>query len=74
MEIFNAQSDEYKNNVISPDTIGIAIEASRGLEWYRYAKIVIGMESFGASGEAGMLFEHFGFTQEAICAKVRSLK
>lgn len=74
MEIFNAQSDEYKNNVISPDTIGIAIEASRGLEWYRYAKIVIGMESFGASGEAGMLFKHFGFTQEAICAKVRSLK
>jgi transketolase len=43
------------------------------VEWYRYAQIVIGMEGFGASGEAGALFKHFGLSEEAICAKVRSL-
>jgi transketolase len=73
MEIFNAQDKSYQNRVINPDTKGIAIEAASGVEWYRYAQIVIGMEGFGASGEAGALFKHFGLSEEAICAKVRSL-
>lgn len=73
MELFNAQDEEYKAGVINPSTKTVAIEAGAGIEWYRYAKTVIGMESFGASGEAEDLFKHFGFTEDAICAKVREL-
>jgi transketolase len=31
------------------------------------------MESFGASGEAGDLFKHFGFSQKSICKKIKEL-
>lgn len=73
MEIFNAQDDAYKQKVINPSTKRVAIEASSGVEWYRYADVVIGMQSFGASAKADDLFKHFGFTQESICEKVRQL-
>lgn len=72
-KIFNNQSDEYKKRVILPSTKVVAIEAGAGLEWYRYASVVIGMESFGASGEAGDLFKHFGFSQKSICKKIKEL-
>ena len=73
MEIFNDQDEIYRSQVIDPSTKTVAIEAASGVEWYRYAQMVIGMESFGASGEASSLFKKFGFTQEAICAKVRTI-
>ena len=44
----------------------IAIEASRGLEWYAFADEVIGMTSFGASGKGEVLFKHFGFSVENV--------
>ncbi|TLD97718.1 transketolase [Helicobacter jaachi] len=44
----------------------LAIEASRGLEWYAVADRVIGMDSFGASGQGEGLFAHFGFNVEHI--------
>ena len=73
MEIFNAQDAAYQERIMNPNTKRVAIEAGRGIEWYRYAQMVIGMESFGASGEAGALFKHFGFSEEVICEKVRTL-
>ena len=65
-DIFVKQSKEYQESIINPKHTTIAIEASRGLEWYRFAKVVIGMDSFGASGKANELFEKFGFTVENV--------
>ncbi len=60
------QDRTYIETIIKVDTTVIAIEAARGLEWYKFADEVIGMDSFGASAPAGQLFDHFGFTPEAI--------
>ncbi|MDH5464212.1 MAG: transketolase [Thiovulaceae bacterium] len=60
------QDKAYIEEIIKPETTVIAIEAARGLEWYKFADEVIGMESFGASAPANKLFDHFGFTPEAI--------
>ena len=64
LDLFNEQSIEYKERVINPDTKVLAIEASSAVEYYRYADDVIGMESFGASAPADLLFKKFGFTIE----------
>ncbi len=51
----------------------LAIEAARGLEWYKFADEVIGMESFGASAKGEELFSHFGFSVESVIAKAKAL-
>ncbi len=70
LELFGEQEESYKQAVIDPNTKVLAVEAASGLEWYRYADEVIGMESFGASGKAEMLFKKFGFTIKHIKARV----
>jgi transketolase len=64
------QPQSYIDSIIKPGTKRLAIEAARGLEWYRFADTVIAMDSFGASAPAEQLFEKFGFTAEAIAAKI----
>ncbi len=70
MELFNEQSQAYRQAVIDPSTKVLAVEAASGIEWYRYADEVLCMHSFGASGKAQMLFEKFGFTIKQIKARV----
>ncbi len=72
-DLFNEQSSEYKEKVIDPNTKVLAVEAARGLELYRYANDVLGMESFGASAPANELFEKFGFTIGNIKARACKL-
>jgi transketolase len=64
------QPQSYIDAIIKPQTKKIAIEAARGLEWYRFADTVVAMEGFGASAPADKLFEKFGFTAEAVTAKI----
>ncbi|MBU1658596.1 transketolase [bacterium] len=69
-DLFIEQNTTYIDSIIKPDTKKIAIEAARGLEWYRFADEVIGMDTFGASAPAGQLFEKFGFSVEGVLAKI----
>lgn len=64
------QPQSYIDIIIKSHTKKIAIEAARGLEWYRFADTVVAMEGFGASAPADKLFEKFGFTAEAVAAKI----
>ena len=70
-DLFIEQDQAYINEIIPPETKKVAIEAARGLEWYRLADEVIGMDTFGASAPAKELFEKFGFTAEAIVEKIQ---
>jgi transketolase len=73
LDLFNEQSDEYKAAVIDPSTKVLAVEAATATEYYRYADAVLGMESFGASAPADLLFEKFGFTIKGIMKKACTL-
>ncbi|KFN40618.1 MAG: transketolase [Sulfuricurvum sp. MLSB] len=64
------QPQSYIDTIIKPGTKRVAIEAARGLEWYRFADTVVAMDGFGASAPADKLFEKFGFTAEAVAAKI----
>lgn len=74
-EVFEDQSEEYKNYVL-PKKIRarFAVEAAAPFGWHKYVGLdgdVIGMESFGASGNAEVLFKEFGFTVENVVEKVK---
>ena len=57
----------FKNpNILDKNTTIIAVEAATGYEWYKFADAVYGMNSFGASGKANELFDHFGFTPQKL--------
>ncbi|GAA9413021.1 transketolase [Helicobacter pylori] len=51
----------------------LAIEASRAIEWYRFADKIIGMDSFGSSAKGDKLFEKFGFSVENITTQAKRL-
>jgi transketolase len=67
------QEKDYTNSLFPKESLKVAIEMARGLEWYKFADEVVGMDTFGASAPANKLFEKFGFTTENIVAKVESL-
>ncbi|MBD3796290.1 MAG: transketolase [Campylobacterales bacterium] len=69
-DLFIEQERTYIDEMIVPSTKKVAIEAARGLEWYRLADEVIAMDSFGASAPAELLFEKFGFSVDSIISKI----
>ncbi len=73
LDLFNEQDKSYIEKVIDPNTKVLAVEAASAQEFYRYADLVCGMESFGASGDANELFKHFGFTVSGIYNCVNKL-
>jgi transketolase len=69
-DLFIEQDKAYIDSIVKPTTKAVAIEAARGLEWYRFADEVIGMDTFGASAPAGQLFDKFGFSVSSILSKL----
>ncbi|NEW59940.1 transketolase [Sulfurovum sp. bin170] len=73
LDLFNEQDAEYRARVVDRDTKVLAVEAATATEYYRYADDVLGMESFGASAPAELLFEKFGFTIEGVMRRACAL-
>jgi len=69
-ELFEKQSQEYKDSVIPPGVKArVGIEAGVELGWSKWlgdSGIFIGMSSFGASAPAKICFEKFGITVENV--------
>jgi transketolase len=73
-ELFDAQDDAYRFEVLGRGSTRVAVEAAVRLGWDRYIGLnggFVGMDSFGASAPAGQLYEHFGITAAAIEAAIR---
>ena len=76
-EIFDRQPREYRDSILPPAiTARIAIEAGIKLGWEHYVGLngkIIGMETFGASAPAPVLYEKFGITVEKILEAAQEL-
>jgi len=73
-ELFDAQDAAYRDAVLGPGTVRVAVEAALRFGWDRYLGErggFVGMTGFGASGPADALYEHFGITVDAIVAAAR---
>ena len=76
-EVFNAQSEEYKEKVL-PKAVRkrVAVEAAASFGWYRYVGLdgkVIAMDTFGQCGPASTVFKAFGYTVEHVVEVAKSL-
>jgi len=73
-DVFDRQDAAYKASVLTKGLPRVAIEAGVTSFWYKYVGLeggVIGIDTFGESAPAGVLFKHFGFTVENVIAAVK---
>ena len=70
-EILCKQEKSYLDRILKGKVL--AVEAASGLEWYKFADEVLGMQTFGESGKAGDLFKYFGFSDTNITKIAESL-
>jgi transketolase len=72
--VFDRQDVKYKKEVLPPKLPRIAVEAGVTDFWWKYGcAAVIGIDSYGESAPAGVLFKHFGFTADNVVATVRKV-
>ena len=71
--LFERQDADYRESVLPSGLPTLSIEAGTTLGWDRYADVCIGLDRFGASAPAEILFEQFGFTVENVVDKVKGL-
>jgi transketolase len=76
-ELFEQQPVEYCKSVLPLECERrLAIEAASPLSWYKYVGLkgdVIGIDRFGKSAPAPVLFEKFGFTVQNVVARAKAL-
>jgi transketolase len=76
-ERFDAQSADYRADVLpdvsNRDVLRVSIEAGTTFGWERYTGLHglrIGIDRFGVSAPAADAFDYFGFTPDAVAARV----
>ncbi|MDN2673763.1 transketolase [Janthinobacterium sp. SUN026] len=75
-DVYDRQDAAYKASVLTKGVPRVAIEAGVTSFWYKYVGLegaVVGIDTFGESAPAGVLFKHFGFTVENVVAKVKAV-
>ncbi len=72
VEWFDQQPKAYQDEVLPPNIAArVAVEAGATFGWYRFVGTkgeVVGLDHFGASASASVLFEEFGITPAAVVA------
>jgi transketolase len=71
---FDAQSAEYKTMVLPAGIPRVAVEMGSSDGWWKYGvSAVVGLDTFGESAPAPVLFKHFGFTPENVADTVQTV-
>jgi transketolase len=72
--VFDRQAVAYKNRVLPPKLPRVAVEAGVTDGWWKYGcAAVVGIDTYGESAPAGVLFKHFHFTADNVAAVVRKV-
>jgi transketolase len=76
-ELFDSQPQKYRDSVLPPEVKArVAVEAGIKLGWEHYVGLegtVIGLDSFGASAPASVLYEKFGITVDHVAQAAKEL-
>jgi transketolase len=76
-ELFDSQPQNYRDSVLPPEVKArVAVEAGIKLGWEHYVGLegtVIGMDGFGASAPASVLYEKFGITVDHVAQAAKEL-
>jgi len=70
---FDREDVKYKKAVLPTGIPRIAVEMGVTDGWWKYGcAAVVGIDTFGESAPAPVLFQHFGFTEENVAATVQA--
>ncbi|MTI63589.1 transketolase [Methylophaga sp.] len=72
--VFDRQSQAYKDSVLTPGVKRVSIEAGVTDFWRKYVGLeggTVGIDTFGESAPGGDLFKYFGFTVENVVKTVK---
>ena len=75
-ELFDKQPTDYKNKILSKNSVIISIEASSVFGWEKYTGskgISLGMKSFGKSAPYNDLYKHFKLTSDDIVKTAKKM-
>jgi transketolase len=71
---FDRQDRAYKNSVLPEGIPRIGVEMGVTDFWWKYGcAAVVGIDTYGESAPANVLFKHFGFTPENVADTVRAV-
>lgn len=74
--LFDQQARSYIEAVLPPNLPRVAVEAGVTDYWRKYVGLtgeVVGIDTFGESAPAPVLFEHFGITTAAVVKAVKAV-
>jgi transketolase len=69
LELFAAQDADYRAAVLPAGVPRVAVEAAHSQSWHRWVGdtgAIVGLDTFGASAPAPVLFREFGITAERV--------
>lgn len=75
-DVFDRQDGSYRAEVLPRALPRVAVEAGTSAFWHKYVGLdgaVVGIDTFGESAPAEVLFKHFGFTVEHVVAAVEQV-
>jgi len=75
-ELFDQQDAQWRESVLPKGLPRVAVEAGVTAGWYKYVGLegaVVGLDTYGESAPAGVLFKHFGLTVERVAAAVEQI-
>ena len=75
-ELFDAQSNNYKNNILNETEAKISIEAGSTFGWKKYtgnSGKELGIDSFGKSGPYKKVYEHFKLTSNNVIKQAKEI-
>lgn len=76
-KLFDMQPEKYRREVLGPawpECVRVAVEAAISPGWDRYIGsegIFVGLNGFGLSGPAEVLFKHFGITADNVVTQTK---
>jgi transketolase len=74
-ELFEEQPAHYRDEVLGPGALHIAVEAASPFGWERWVGLdggTVGLRGFGASAPAPELYEYFGVTTDKVVEMVKA--
>jgi transketolase len=76
MELFAAQTPEYRKSILPDGIPRVSIEAAHPMSWYRWVGsdgIVLGLTRFGASAPYERIYEELGLTVQKVVDSAKAL-
>ena len=73
--LFEDQPPHYRDEVLGPGALHIAVEAASPFGWERWVGLdggALGLRDFGASAPGPQLYEHFGITASHVVEMVKT--